>query len=574
MNKKTRKRQKHPLTWKKNITKQLVNSGNEHVSTNGKIIKAKKINIENVCKENCTFKCSLNFSISNIKDIHSLYYSLSRKDKLSYLINYSERVECFKSKKNRYSFRYYFPKHDLPKIRVCKVFFLNSLSISQKVVYNVHENKNPLSLTPPDEKRGKKLDNRISRERKDFVFKHISSYPTIQSHYCRADSQRKYLDSNLNISKMYNQYVTLCLSQNETPVKSHMYRSIFNNNFNLSFYSPKKDLCEVCVEYDYLKKSNSHDTQKTNFYEEHILKKDSMRLERNADKNINPNTIVVCFDLENVINLPMTNVGCAFYKRKLNVYNMTAHVNVSSGVYCAIWNEALVGRSGNDLASAVIFILTKIVEDIDNIEHIITWSDSCVPQNRNSIISTAMINFLLNNPKIKTITMKYSIPGHSCIQEVDNAHSQIEKKIKNLEIWSPLGFIRALLTVNEKKPFKILQLNENTFKNYHFTSKQFKFNLIPFNSVVQLQFSNININIVKYKTLHGVDDFIQINLCSNSTPNFIQSLKNINLAVSTKNNPKITKEKIQDVEYLYKFMPEDERTFYTNLFHRYKETFT
>jgi len=121
---------------------------------------------------------------------------------------------------------------------------------------------------------------------------------------------------------MYNQYVTLYLSQNETPVKSHMYRSIFNNNFNLLFYSPKKDLREVCVEYDYLKKSNSHDTQKTNFYEEHILKKDSMRLERIADKNINPNTIVVYFDLENVINLTMTNVGCAFYKRKLNVNNM------------------------------------------------------------------------------------------------------------------------------------------------------------------------------------------------------------------------------------------------------------
>jgi len=69
-----------------------------------------------------------------------------------------------------------------------------------------------------------------------------------------------------------NTYVTLCLSQNETPVKSHMYRSIFNNNFNLSFYSPKKDLCEVCVEYNYLKKSNSYDTQKTNFYEEYILR--------------------------------------------------------------------------------------------------------------------------------------------------------------------------------------------------------------------------------------------------------------------------------------------------------------
>jgi len=78
---------------------------------------------------------------------------------------------------------------------------------------------------------------------------------------------------------------------------------------------------------------------------------------------------------------------------------------------------------------------------------------------------------------------------------------------------------------------------------------------------------------VKYKTFHSVDDFLQINLCSNSTPNFRQSLKNISLAVSTKNNPKITKEKIQDMEYLYKCSPEDEHTFYTNLFHRYKETF-
>jgi len=78
--------------------------------------------------------------------------------------------------------------------------------------------------------------------------------------------------------------------------------------------------------------------------------------------------------------------------------------------------------------------------------------------------------------------------------------------------------------------------------------------------------------IAKYKTLHGVDDFLQINLWSNSTSNCIQSIKNIDLAVSTRNNPKITKEKNQDVEYLYKCMPEDEHTYYTNLFHRYKET--
>jgi len=147
-----------------------------------KLLKQKKLTLKNIYKENCTFKCSLNFFISNIEDIHSLYYTLSRKDKLGYLINYSERIECLKSKKNRYFFRYYFPKYDLTKIRVCKVFFLNSLSINQKVVYNVHANKNPLSLTPPDEKRGKKLIIESLVNAKTFflnIFLHIQLYNRI-----------------------------------------------------------------------------------------------------------------------------------------------------------------------------------------------------------------------------------------------------------------------------------------------------------------------------------------------------------------------------------------------------------
>jgi len=35
---------------------------------------------------------------------------------------------------------------------------------------------------------------------------HIQSYPTMDSHYCRASSSRKYLDSRLTIKKMYEQF--------------------------------------------------------------------------------------------------------------------------------------------------------------------------------------------------------------------------------------------------------------------------------------------------------------------------------------------------------------------------------
>jgi len=75
--------------------------------------------------------------------------------------------------------------------------------------------------------------------------------------------------------------------------------------------------------------------------------------------------------------------------------------------------------------------------------------------------------------------MKYSVAGHSCIQEVDNAQSQIKKLLMHIEVWSPIGLIRVLLGVNRKSQFEIIQMTINDFKNYHKMSKNFKFNAIP-----------------------------------------------------------------------------------------------
>lgn len=132
-----------------------------------------------------------------------------------------------------------------------------------------------------------------------------------------------------------------------------MLRNIFSTKFNLGFFSPKKDLCEICVEYDTLSKTgliDSDHTKRQNTMKIILQAKIGMMIiERDNDKTIDPKTAVVCVDLENVLTLPETNVGCAFYKRKLNCYNLTLHLNLNGQIYCAIWNEDLVGQSGNDL---------------------------------------------------------------------------------------------------------------------------------------------------------------------------------------------------------------------------------
>ena len=132
----------------------------------------------------------------------------------------------------------------------------------------------------------------------------------------------------------------------------------------------------------------------------------------------NENCLLVVFDLENVITLPKADIGSFFCKRKLTLYNLTAMTSSKQG-YCVIWNKCMSGRAGNDIASAFIQILNKIAADHPNVTELICWFDSCVPQSRNSHISQAILEYSSKQSKIKVLTMKHSLAGHSSVLEVD-----------------------------------------------------------------------------------------------------------------------------------------------------------
>ena len=76
----------------------------------------------------------------------------------------------------------------------------------------------------------------------------------------------------------------------------------------------------------------------------------------------------------------------------------------------------MAGRGANELATSLYKLLKLIIQDCPNISinQIILWSDSCVPQNKNSIVSTAIKNFQ-NESGIPLIEQKYSEPGHSSV---------------------------------------------------------------------------------------------------------------------------------------------------------------
>lgn len=114
--------------------------------------------------------------------------------------------------------------------------------------------------------------------------------------------------------------------------------------------------------------------------------------------------------------------------------------------------------------------LRKIVDviiDENELTEITLWSDSYMPQNQNSIISNAFLDLLKDNSQIEKITMKYSLSGHSCVQEVDNVHSLIEKAMRSTDFCLPICLIRILKSISPNNPYKVIQMKETDLKDLH-----------------------------------------------------------------------------------------------------------
>lgn len=106
------------------------------------------------------------------------------------------------------------------------------------------------------DKRGKhEPHNKTTKYAMEVVRKHIESFPVVDGHYTRKDSNRKYLVADLNITRMHQLYLEQC--KGEIPekdiVSQSVYRKVFNEEYNFSFHVPKKDQCGLCISYQQAK---------------------------------------------------------------------------------------------------------------------------------------------------------------------------------------------------------------------------------------------------------------------------------------------------------------------------------
>lgn len=224
------------------------------------------------------------------------------------------------------------------------------------------------------------------------VKEHIQSFPSYKSHYTRADApNRRYLQSDLTIRKMYQLYLEKCREENLDPVKEKMYYHIFSTCFNLHFKPPSKDTCQLCDSLQNVLEYGKCDDEKQKARinkDLHLRKAEQARSSLNRDKQIaDENTYVLTFDLQKALAFPKLSTSVAYYKLNMYVYNLGVHSFNGNKGYMYMWDETEGSRGSQEVASCLI---KHIKEHASQQNHIILYSDCCTGQNRNIKLSLSL----------------------------------------------------------------------------------------------------------------------------------------------------------------------------------------
>ncbi|CAH1104240.1 unnamed protein product [Psylliodes chrysocephalus] len=211
------------------------------------------------------------------------------------------------------------------------------------------------------------------KDRIEILTEFFNDLPKIESHYCRARSSKFCLElvfeSKSGLDKFYKSW---CHEKSYTPVSDTLFSHIFND-MNLSLFKPKKEECDVCVEY------HTENVSEEN-YVLHQFKKTESREAK--EKNKIHNNRVFCMGVQAVILSPKSNTSALYFKMKLITHNFAVYDMKTTG-YSFLWLEA-ESVCDIDYASIICYFLKDyVVNQLEN-DQVILYSDGCTSQNRNA----------------------------------------------------------------------------------------------------------------------------------------------------------------------------------------------
>ena len=475
----SRKRVKNEEEWKATVRKRKKVSGEAYTSKRNKLVERKRLG--SPCKCYRTPKCFEKVGAEHVNTIFKNFYELADHDQqTAYIV---ARVTAQDVKRCRIKDRpskvlrvlKYTVVKDNEVIEVCRKAFLSMHAVGEKRVSYAVDNASSSGTSKPDQ-RGKHAPGiKTAEEKVELVRQNINSLQTVSSHYSRAKSKdRKYLPPGLNkqiLYTMYKQWLVREGHRSDMAVSFWKFEDIFDKQFNIGFAPPKTDSCNTCDKLDIEIQAcdpRSDDTRLRALVVEKTVHKTKANVaqkilkEFKSDKSKlnNPATAVICMDLQQTLPTPKLTTGLQYYKRKMWTYNFGVHNVKENQGTMFVWNETQAHRGSCEVASCLDYYIDNLLNP--NITKLVIFSDNCSGQNKNkNIILTCLRN--IHAGRFTEITHYFMTPGHSYLP-CDRDFGIIEKKIRNINVYTTPHYVSLIKQTNKKHPFQVVEMTN--FKSY------------------------------------------------------------------------------------------------------------
>ncbi|RXN16693.1 interferon-inducible GTPase 5-like protein [Labeo rohita] len=388
----------------------------------------------------------------------------------------------------------------------------------------------------------------------EFIHSFLQDLPKVPSHYCRSTTSKQYLEPVFqSMADLYAVYCRAAAEKNATPLS----RQVFTDEFkrlNLGLYHPKKDQCNICCAF---KTGNLPDDE----WQHHLLQKEEARAEKLSDKNkASNNTMVLCMDLQALLLCPKLKASALYYKTKLAVHNFTVYNMLTHSATCYVWHEGEGSLSASEFASCIVDYLSAHTEP----DTFILWSDGCGYQNRNAVLSNALLQFSMK--KNKVVIQKYLEKGHTQM-ECDSVHSVIERRLRDQDVYLPAEYVNLMKKARVKPhPYEVKYIDHTFFQDFTKLRlcKSLRPGVRPGDPTVH------DIRAIRYNN-NGTMDF-KINHSDDWHPHPSHQLRNSTSDSHTvtplySDRLKINELKFKHLQDLKEVIPKDFHSFYNNLLH-------
>ena len=362
-------------------------------------------------------------------------------------------------------------------------------------------------------------------------------------------------------------------------VKEWLYRKIFNEEFNLSFGYPRSDTCETCDLFNVAIRASTVEEEREE------KKKNLLFIKKKQVKAINCYVLMlsllkhalVTFDLMQNLPVPTLTHGSMFYSRQLWVYNFGVHNATSGAANMYMWNEATAGRGADEVCSCIKSYLCTLASDIKKLTF---FSDSCFGQNKNFQMVCFWNTQVLN--RFQQIDHKFLVRGHTYLPN-DRDFAHIEKRKDGARVYVPSDWEKIVREARPKHPFDVIPMTSPDFLDFSQVTKQFTHRKKDTNKKPVLiskamwmnfgQGSDTTGRVVK----HPNEVWIRYSYDTDEPWSKLSLLKGrkklppslpVTLPEKYPNGHSIKSKKLEDLQKMIPFLPQESRQYYFDLFSR------